>query len=83
MLAETEAGRRAGAAFETLRGLVDTVLAVEESDVLAAKNLVYANPSLSARDAVHTAVMRQHGITQIVSFDRGFDTVPGIARLPG
>jgi predicted nucleic acid-binding protein len=67
--------------FETLRGLVDEVLAVEELDVFAAKDLLHAHPQLSARDAVHAAVMRRHGIAEILSFDRGFDALSGIKRL--
>ena len=70
-------------AFETLRGLVEDVLAVEGADVFAAKDLLYAHPQLSARDALHVAVMRRHEITRIVSFDRGFDVVSGIRRLAG
>lgn len=70
-------------AFEALRGLVDEVLAVEEADVLAAKDLIHSYPRLSARDALHTAVMRRHRITQLVSFDRGFDALPDVTRLPG
>ncbi len=69
-------------AFETLDGLVDDVLAVEGADVFAAKDLLYAHPALSARDALHVAVMRRHEIKEIVSFDRGFDAVSGIRRLP-
>jgi uncharacterized protein len=69
-------------AFETLRGLVEEVLAVEDADVFAAKDLLYAHPRLSARDALHVAVMRRHEIREIVSFDRGFDLVSGIRRLP-
>lgn len=69
-------------AFETLRGLVEDVLAVEGADVFAAKDLLYAHPRLSARDALHVAVMRRHEIGEIVSFDRGFDLVSGIRRLP-
>ncbi len=68
-------------AFETLRGIVEDVLAVEGADVFAAKDLLYAHPRLSARDALHVAVMRRHKIKEIVSFDRGFDSVSGIARL--
>jgi predicted nucleic acid-binding protein len=36
---------------------------------------------LAARDALHLAVMEQHGINPILSFDSGFDGFPGIARL--
>jgi predicted nucleic acid-binding protein len=69
-------------AFATLRGVVDDVLAIEEADVFAAKDLVHAHPKLSARDAVHAAVMRRHQIAEIVSFDRGFDALAGVKRLP-
>ncbi len=69
-------------AFNAMRTIVDDVLAVEEADVLAAKDLVLAYQRLSARDAVHAAVMRRHQITEILSFDSGFDTVAGITRLP-
>jgi uncharacterized protein len=69
-------------AFDAVRGIVDDVLAVEEADVLAAKDLVSAHPRLSARDAVHAAVMRRHQITEILSFDSGFDELAGITRLP-
>jgi predicted nucleic acid-binding protein len=69
-------------AFNALRAIVDDVLAVEEPDVLAAKDLVLAYQRLSAREAVHVAVMRRREITEIFSFDRGFDAVPGIQRLP-
>ena len=33
------------------------------------------------RDAGFLAVMREHGIEQIFSFDRHFDGLPGIVRL--
>jgi predicted nucleic acid-binding protein len=68
-------------AFETLREIVDQVLAVEEADVFAAKDLVHAHPKMSSRDAVHAAVMRRRQITEVLSFDRGFDAVTGINRL--
>ena len=69
-------------AFNALRAVVDEVFAVEQADVLAAKDLVLAYQLLSARDAVHVAVMRRRQITEILSFDSGFDEVAGIKRLP-
>jgi predicted nucleic acid-binding protein len=69
-------------AFELLRRIVDEVLPVEEGDVFAAKDLVHAHPQLSARDAIHAAVMRRRQINEILSFDRGFDMISGIKRLP-
>jgi len=59
------------------------VLAVEGADVFAAKDLLYAHPRLSARDALHVAVMRRHEIKEVVSLDRGFDAISGIRRLVG
>lgn len=69
-------------AFETLAGLVDDVIAIESKDVFAAKDLLHAHPRLSARDALHVAIMRRHEIHRIVSFDRAFDAVAGLERLP-
>lgn len=68
-------------AFAALRGIVDAVLPVEEASVFAAKDLVHAFPALTARDALHLAVMREHGIEEIISFDQGFDAIPGIRRV--
>jgi len=64
-----------------LLGVVDEVLPVEGDDVLAARDLLLESGGLSARDAVHVAIMRRHGIDRIMSFDRGFDGVPGLARV--
>jgi hypothetical protein len=36
---------------------------------------------LSARDAVHLAIMERHGVRRIMSFDSGFDGFPGVERL--
>lgn len=36
--------------------------------------------SLSARDAVHAAVMLNHNVEWIATFDAGFDRVAGIRR---
>jgi predicted nucleic acid-binding protein len=36
---------------------------------------------MSARDAVHIAVMERHGIRSILSFDGDFDRWPGLERI--
>ena len=36
---------------------------------------------LSARDALHVALMEREGIEHIMSFDHGFDGLPGVTRL--
>jgi len=48
----------------------------------APKEIVLGHPRLSARDALHLAVMEQHEIDRILSFDSGFDGYPGVSRLP-
>ncbi len=72
-----------GVAFDALQELVDDVFALEKDDVVLAKDVVIAHPRLTARDAVHVAVMRRRNITEILSFDAGFDEVAGIQRLSG
>jgi predicted nucleic acid-binding protein len=69
-------------AFDAVLSIVDHVFAVEQADVLAAKDLALAYQRLAARDAVHAAVMRRRQISEILSFDSGFDEVAGIRRLP-
>ena len=68
-------------AFDALIGIVDQVLAVDRSTSERAKQIVLGYRRLSARDAMHIAVMEHHGIEQIMTFDSGFDVFPGIARL--
>jgi hypothetical protein len=68
-------------AFNALLGVVDEVFSVDQAAVERAKGIVLGQKSLSARDAVHIALMQIHGIKRILSFDRGFDGFPGITRL--
>lgn len=68
-------------AFDALLGVVDDVLPVDGKTVERAKRIVLEYQRLSARDAVHLAVMEQHGIEQILSFDAGFDGFSGVTRL--
>lgn len=68
-------------AFDALLGLADQVLAVELAHLDRAKEIVLGTLRLSARDAVHLAVMEQHGIERILTFDTAFDGFPGITRL--
>jgi len=68
-------------AFDALLGIVDDVLSIERTTAVRAKEIVLGHPRLSARDAVHLAVMEQHEIQRILTFDSGFDGFPGITRL--
>jgi hypothetical protein len=68
-------------AFEVLAAVVDEILPMEYRDVQRAKELLLGSVRLSARDAVHLAIMERHGVDRIVSFDRGFDDRPGVRRI--
>ena len=69
-------------AWDALASLLDVVFSIEPEDVGTAKDILLDEiPTLSARDALHVAVMRRHGVEQVLSFDRGFDEVEGILRV--
>lgn len=68
-------------AFDALEGVVDEVFPVEHADVSRAKDLMTGLSPLSARDAVHLAVMKRQRVERILSFDAGFDVVPWVERL--
>ncbi len=68
-------------AFEALLSTVDEVLPITAATLHRARDIVLGFATLSARDAIHVAVMQEHEIREILSFDRGFDDVPGIRRL--
>ena len=68
-------------AFDALLNTIDEVLPVDRAVVERAKQIVLGYHRLSVRDAVHLAVMEQHGIDRILTFDSGFDGFPGITRL--
>jgi predicted nucleic acid-binding protein len=68
-------------AFEALLGVVDEVFAVDLAAVERAKEILLAYPRLSARDALHAATMETHSVSSILTFDRGFDEIPGLIRI--
>ena len=68
-------------AFDAMLQVVDDVLPIGRADVEDAKDTLLRYPALSARDALHVAIMARHNVTQLMSFDRGFDSYPGIKRL--
>lgn len=70
-----------GPAFDALLGVVDEVYPVELEDVQRARRLIATSDGLSARDALHLAVMRRRDIDRVMSFDRGLDGIPGVLRV--
>ena len=51
------------------------------ADTDRARDLLLGIEGLSARDAVHAAVMLNRDVEEIASFDADFDRVPGIRRI--
>jgi predicted nucleic acid-binding protein len=68
-------------AFDALLSVVDQVFAMDNAAVERGKQIVLGYSRLSARDAVHLAIMEQQRIDRILSFDAGFDGFPGITRI--
>jgi len=70
-----------GPAFEALLTVVDQVFPIELADVERARDILLSNTSLSARDAIHAAVMERRSVSRILTFDGGVDSLPGLRRL--
>ena len=68
-------------AWGALEELVDEIVPIGLDHVERARDLVLEHHELSARDALHLAVMEAHGVELILSFDTGFDRPSGIRRV--
>lgn len=66
-----------------LLDLVQTVYPVTATDIRQAIEVFgkYAPKGIVARDALHAAVMQNHGLTHILSVDQHFDSIEGITRI--
>ena len=79
----TSIGRREAIppALHVTLEIVDDVFPIEKADVVRAGEIVQNPAGLSARDAVHIAVMERQAIRSILSFDADFDRWPGLERI--
>lgn len=68
-------------AFDALLGITDQVFPVDRATAERAKEIVLGHNRLSARDALHLAVMELQKISRILTFDSAFDGFPGIERI--
>jgi hypothetical protein len=68
--------------YDLFAQICPVVFEVTLADTDRARDLLVEHVGLSARDAVHVAVMANRGVECIATFDRGFDGVPGIQRVP-
>ena len=67
-------------AVSRLLDLFPDVIPITGGEIGTATRLIGQPPQLSVRDAIHAAVVLEHGLEGIVSADRAFDDVPGLRR---
>lgn len=67
--------------YELFVQICPVVLAVTLADTDRAKDLLASAAGVSARDAVHAAVMINNDVQQIATFDSGFDRFDGLERI--
>jgi len=65
----------AATAYDLFVRLMPEIFDVTLSDTDGARDLLMSTGGLSARDAVHAAVMLNRGVTAIATFDRAFERV--------
>ncbi len=73
-----EEGRRV---FDLARALFPVVLPVTAEIMDRARLVLDAYPHLMARDALHVAVVLEHQLDAVCSYDRDFDPVAGVLRV--
>ena len=61
--------------------LCPVIFPVTLADTDRAKDLVCDGSGVGVRDAIHVAVMLNHNVHEIATFDRGFDHIDGVERL--
>ena len=66
--------------FDAVSDLGIPILAVSDRSLREARTLLEQYPGLSTRDGVHLGVMREHGIEEVLSYDRLFSQVPWVKR---
>lgn len=69
------------AVFDHARRIAPIVLPVTAEVLDAARELLDRHAGLSARDALHAAVVRLRALQGICSYDRDFDEVPQLLRI--
>ncbi len=68
-------------AFDQMLKIFPEPLPIERGDSLLARSILRRHPTLSPRDAIHAAVVLNHGLEAIISADRAFDEITEIKRL--
>lgn len=71
----------AASVYELFVQLCPVVLPVTLADTDRARTLISVHDRITVRDAIHAAVMMNNSITEIATFDEGFDDVEGVTRI--
>jgi predicted nucleic acid-binding protein len=71
-------GRRV---YDLARQIVSTWLPIDVAVLDRARKPLDEHPALGARDALHAAVFFEVGATAFCSYDRDFETIPGLQRV--
>ncbi len=61
--------------------IMPVVLPITVEHIQQAMDVLVTTPQVKARYALHTAVMRSHGISYIITADRHFDVISDIQRI--
>lgn len=71
----------AGSVYDLFVQMCPIVHGVTLADTDLARRLIETQP-VGVRDAIHAAVMLNHDLAAIATFDTGFDDIDGIHRVP-
>ena len=69
-------------AFRLLDDLVVSVFPIRRDDVDTAREIAMLQPTLSARDCLHLAVMQANDVKRVLTFDDAFSVHQGVTPLP-
>jgi predicted nucleic acid-binding protein len=72
----------AGSVYDLFVQLCPVVWPVTLADTDRARQMIADVRGTSVRDAIHAAVMLNHDVTTIATFDAGFDRIAGVKRIP-
>ena len=70
-----------GQVYDLARLIVPVVLPITAGIMDRSRNLLDEYPGLTARDALHAAVVLSHGARAICSYDRDFDQIEELERI--
>jgi uncharacterized protein len=71
----------AASVYDLFVHICPTILPVTLADTDRARALLLSSRGIGVRDAVHAAVMLNHDVFEVATFDEGFDAFNGITRV--